>query len=179
MMNRRFWILAGLVFGTLLLLNGWAWMAFSDARDASIRASENTFKCEDFIQSIHTLQARPSLAQTETIQSAELVRHIEQAVAKVQLPPQALIRVTPDTAQRIGDTPYMEKRTEVQLKDISLSQLVFFLHSLTQESGLRSTAIRISAPRNADSQNKWIADLTLSYWIYSPKSGQPTSTGGL
>jgi hypothetical protein len=55
------------------------------------------------------------------------------------------------------------------LKNVTLEQLVKMAHTLSAETdSLLPKALRLTAPRNADTGPFWNAELVLTYLIYDP-----------
>jgi hypothetical protein len=75
---------------------------------------------------------------------------------------------------RVADSAYLEKPTTVQLRTVSLSQLVDFLCQLSGgENGPQVKALRLTTPHLTEDDNRWSVELTLTYLIYSPPPREP------
>lgn len=101
----------------------------------------------------------------------ELSSRLEAALAKADLAAEDLVRVSAETARRLGDTAYLERETQLTLRDVSLRQVIVFLTTLAAEgSGLSVSSIRLTASRGVGTEGDWAAELAVSYLVYSPRS---------
>jgi hypothetical protein len=75
----------------------------------------------------------------------------------------------------VGDTPYLQKPTTLELQGVSLTQLASFLYHLTSEPGLVVRDLRIRSPRRDDVGSQWNAEATLTYLIYSPQRAEESN----
>jgi hypothetical protein len=159
-------LLAGLAAADL-----WIWFELTSARSSAVAATSNRAYCQQLATRIRGLREAPAVAQSQAIAASELVRRIERAMASAELAPDRLGSVLPEAPKRVEDSPYVERPTNLQIRSVSLRQLVSFLHAVTSDSGLRITSIRLAEPREETAVDAWNADVTVSYWVYSPKAG--------
>ena len=95
---------------------------------------------------------------------------IEGAAGAAGIPPDKLIRIVPESPQRLGRTVYKEKLTRITLRNVSLEQLVKLAHHLTGgDRGLHAKALRITPLDQSDPAGGWSADLVVAYLIYEPR----------
>ena len=80
-----------------------------------------------------------------------------------------MIDVSPLPPQRLGDTPYKEQPTTVRLENVPLKQLVTLVHRLAnQNNSLHPKSIQIRAPQWEGAEERWTAEIVLTYLIYDP-----------
>ena len=162
-------LLAGLATFAL-----WCGHRLTASRAAAVVAAQNLRACETLVNKIAALSSRPSLAALHARSDTELTRRIEEQAAKALLPSQSILRIEPRTPQRIADTAYLEQPTSLELRGVTLQQLITFLvFLLDEETELRVTTLRLTAPRHETryaGQEQWSAELTLTYLIFSPIS---------
>lgn len=178
--RRRHTIELAILIVGLIGLVFWSGLRLLNQRAAAITAAADLQRCEDLAQRIRTLENKSRLAGAQEIPMDELARPIEQAARSARIDTaQSLVRVVPESPRRIGDSSYKEAATQVQLRQITLGQLVAFLHSASSNgTGLETTSIRLSAPRDQENGEHWTVETTLSYLIYSPKSSASSERGG-
>ena len=139
----------GVIACVLLGAMGWTYSYFVDCRRNAQLAAENYNACRQLAERIDSLQKKPSLAVSRDLQVTELSRRLEDALGKSDIATDDLARVTPEAPRRIGDTAYLERSTQVVLRNVTLRQVIVFLTSLAGEpSGLSVAGIRLTAPRN-------------------------------
>ena len=99
---------------------------------------------------------------------------IEQAARGASIAAKSLVRITPTAAQRIGESVYKEKPTQVWLQAVTLRQLVDLASAeALREAGLNVESIRVTAPPDGREGDQWNVDLVLSYLVYDPpKAGK-------
>jgi len=166
--KRELWLI-GTMLALLLLTVLWSYGQMSASKEAVLSAAQDTAQCRHLADRIGQLQHKPSLAGSSELAMTELARLIEQAAAGSEIPGGSLVRITPEAARRIGDSVYKEKPTQVLLRNVTLGQIVRFLHSLTgNDSGLEARQIRLSAPRDQQTGDQWVLEATLGYLIYAP-----------
>ena len=157
----------------LAMIAGIAWSYFFwvDSRGAAESAASDFVACRKLAEQIESLKKKPSLAVSRELQVTELSGRLEAALAKADLAAEDLVRVSAETARRVGDTAYLERETQLTLRDVSLRQVILFLTTLAADgSGLSVSGIRLTASRGVGSEGDWAAELAVSYLVYAPRS---------
>jgi len=171
-MNRRtiqLLILAGLLAISAL----WSYRKMAGQQHAAKLAAADLAECRKAADQIEALRCRPALAQQNQRESAETIGLIEKSAKAAGLTDATLLRTVPEQPLRLGDTVYLEKPTRVQLKNVSLVQLVEMVHRIvTDKNRLHAKAMRISAPSAEDTGALWNVELVLTYLIYEPQKTQ-------
>ncbi len=144
------------------------WMLWQ--RRAAHRAAEDLFECTELAADIQALRKQPTVASSEAMGVQELGVRIEAAMRKAQFDPGALEGVFPQAARRVGDSPYLQKPTALDLSGASLGRLAGFLYHLTDDPGLTVRDLRLRTPHGETAGDLWDAEATLTYLIYSPAS---------
>ncbi len=161
-------LLAGLVLGLLAVAaarNG-LWMA--DRRQAARRATEDLAACEHLAARIEALRARPAVASAEAMGVQEFGQRFAAASKAVGLTLEEVPNVIPQTARRVGNSPYLVKPTDMMLRGVTLEQVVTFLGRLTADSGLTVSELHLRAPHGEAVSPIWDADVTVTYLMYAP-----------
>jgi hypothetical protein len=158
----------------LLVVVAVSGLRLKESRASAIQATANLEKCRQLSAQIAALSERPVHASLGETASAIFVRRVEESASKAQIEPAKLMRIDPQPARRIGDTSYLEQPTFVDLKQVTLAQLVTFLEECTAgDTKLTVTALRLTAPREnlptADSES-WSVEVTLTQLVFSPQS---------
>jgi hypothetical protein len=171
-MNRRtiqLLILAGLLAISAL----WSYRKMAGQQQAAKLAAADLAECRKAADQIEALRRRPALAQQNQRESAETIGLIEKSAKAAGLTEAMLVRTVPEQPLRLGDTVYLEKPTRVQLKNVSLVQLVEMVYRIvTDKNHLHAKAMRISAPSAEDTGAQWNVELVLTYLIYEPQKTQ-------
>jgi hypothetical protein len=173
-MNRRRLILATLillVLGTVDLICYWE---FSESQTYAIRATRDAEQCARLAARITVLRTKPTIAGVGEQAPEELARRIEAGANALGIEGDNLASIEPDPAARVAGTAYLEKPTTVQLRQVTLAQLIDLLCQISQSGqNLQIKALRLTSPPHEDEGGRWSAELTVSYLIYSPR---PTRT---
>lgn len=160
---------SGVLWCGLLLLVG---LGFS-----TLRASQSRFKesqrqvqeCEKLVNEIKALQSRPGFAAFDVDSARTITARAEEALSKANLPPTSLIRIEPQPAVRLRDTDYRVRPTRLQLRGVTLKQVVAFAHAMTGEArGTTVRDLRLNASGEVEEFDAWTAELVLTQLIFSP-----------
>ena len=168
MRRRRTILLAVLVF-LLAAAALWSCGYVADRRRSALTAAESLQECRNLAGTIERIRRRPRKADDAERLSTETTGRIEKAARSAGIAGDRLLRITPEPPQRLGDTVYKEKPTQVLLKNVTLKQLTWFVHALTSGADpLHARSIRLAAPRREDTSQSWSAEIALTYLIYDP-----------
>jgi len=140
-------------------------------RAAALTARGDLLECRRLAADLERLMARPALAADRERLAAETTRLIEAAAKEAGLAPAGLLRIIPAPPQRVGDSVYKEKPTQIILKNATMRQIVGLIHSLAAgQEGLTARSIRLTAvpPQPPAVSELWDAEITVSYLIYDP-----------
>ena len=160
-------------FIALAGLNIWAYSEWADQYDAAANSATALAECRATADQIALLRERPVLAGAREMGSSEITPRIEKAALAAGLSATDLVRISPEPARRLGESPYREQSTEVVVEGVSLRQSVELLHAITNgQPGLRVKEIRLSAPQAADTRDRWTLEATLAALIYSPQESK-------
>jgi hypothetical protein len=160
-------------------------LALADARSAADAAARDLTACRTLAARIGRLRDHPPVVGTAELDHAELAGRIERAAARASIPAAALLQITPGPGRRVGETNYVEKPTAVAMAGVGLRQLVVFMQTLALPSdaadapgenpALTVRDLRLSPPPGQAGAyqagpERWSANLTLVYRIYSPRT---------
>ena len=166
--DRRFFTGVVLVKLVLMALAFWSYGRLSDRRAAAIGAGNDAVACVRLAAGIEALSRQPTQADSKELQVRDLTRRIEQSASQAGIEMENLIRIWPQPATRISDTPYKKKSTQVLLRQVSLRQVIRFHHALETDSpGLGVTGLRLTAPRRENTNGLWSAESTLTHVVYA------------
>jgi hypothetical protein len=153
-MTRRESILAGAALVVLLLTTIWSSAEFTTQRDSAVAAGQSTANCRALAAAI---QSSASLHSSFIIHPSAFSSSLSAATEQAGIPSASISQIAPEPAHPIADTPYEQHPIRLSLHDLTLRQLVTFLHALpcdVDELHLSATG------ENADT---WAADLTVDY----------------
>jgi len=177
MTRSRKWLVAALsVAGLAAFLGSVA--AWESARSMTLRAAADLDACAALERQISVLRDLPRQAQAAALQQPEMARRIEKAAQQAGIDARNIERIAPEEPRRVGESVYLESPTQIVLAHATLGQLITFLHTLSAGTSgaevaggdLRVQAVRLGAPRGGEAGNTWRAEITVSYWVYSPKT---------
>lgn len=157
----------------LTLLMAWGYAQFTASRSEAIASAEDLEICRRLAHELQALKAKPLRAALEARSSTEVAGRIEAAAKTANLPISSVIQIDPQSPRRVGNTPYKEQPTHVELRDVTLKQLLVFVHTLaSDELKLDLAEVRLSAPRDepsaAPTEERWMAELALTHLIFAP-----------
>jgi hypothetical protein len=111
----------------------------------------------------------------------EVARRFGAAARAAGLAEGSVARVEPGTPARLGDTPFIEHPTAVELRDVSLQQLFALLHALAADDAAGGPRVRLrdirltapardvtAAPGDDGAADVWAVRGTLTYRAYVP-----------
>lgn len=162
-----------------LLATG-AWLSFEHFSAGKTRfedSQRNLNSVAALTSQIEILRQKPDRAAAQSQSAQALAEAVEKSAATAGVAQERVARIEPQQPRRAGDTDYLEHATVVALDGVTLRQLAELLKSL-RASGpgldqLRVSNLRISAPyqvRDEGSTETWNLELTLTYFVYSPKT---------
>lgn len=163
--------------GLLVALVVWSFQEMRAAQASVDVAQQNLNHCSEVAKRIAEVRQRPTMAALEETTITSLATLIDEAATTSRISKSSIVRIEPQPSRRVGETDYKEQATYVELRGVSLQQLVSFMHTLlVDQSELDVTSLRITAPRyDSDSAatavETWLAEVTLTYLIYSPMAG--------
>ena len=178
-MTRRERTLLAVILASAGVLGGIAWggARLGSARRAAESAAATLAECERIARRIEAARApaEASPGQAGTPQMARLIAAAEEAA---ELPEGTIARIEPGPPRRLGDGPFLEHSTRVELRGVDLRQLFTFLHALAAAAkegrgvGLKDIRLTAAAPGDGPAE-AWSVDGTLTHTSYEPKVAQP------
>ncbi|NQU23851.1 MAG: hypothetical protein HQ567_21425 [Candidatus Nealsonbacteria bacterium] len=173
--SRRLFVV---MFVGLTALAVWSYFRLVSGHRVAQVAAENLDRCRRLADQIDGLCETPMQAWLESQAPQEkLTLHVQQAAQTAQIDESSLIRIDPQPGHRVGETDYLSEPTLLQMRSVSLRQLVGFLKEVTAgQAALQVESICLSAPRSVASSEKaetWTAEVTLTQLVFSPKSAAP------
>lgn len=150
------------------------WRLASSHSDA-LHAAEHTAEVDDLAGQIERLRVMP-LQIEDTVRSGESLAQCAEAAARTAgLDPTRLVHIAPSAPQRLDGMPYMEQRTEIELREVTLRQMSEFCLAIPQHiPGVHIPTLNMRLPPRADfanpesSHETWNVQLTLTSHIYTP-----------
>lgn len=162
------------LFAALLGVSLWSLSALNGARASAESRGEDLADSRRLAERIISMRREPTLAASAQPR-LELTGRIEQAAREADLPEGSLDRIGAEQQQRL-DADTSRRTRQLFLRDVTLQQLITFLHTLTAEAGgLQIQSIRLVAPRDAreDADDRWNSEVVASYTLFDPASDGP------
>jgi hypothetical protein len=157
-----------------------SWLHYSEGRESFLAAQHELDQSASLANQILLLRQKPDRAAAQSRSEQSLAEAIEKSAAAAGVSREKVARVEPQQPRRAGESDYLEHATVVQLDGVTLAQLANTLTTLRSSGAgleqLRVSALRISAPYQAAASQgpePWNVELTLSYFVYSPKTAAP------
>jgi hypothetical protein len=137
-------------------------------RSRARTAADDLARCKALADAIRTLRDKPAVASAEAMGIQELGQRIEAACRRAGFQGPVLEGVYPQSARRVGDSPYLVKPTALALRGVTLPQVVAFLEHLTSGTGLSVRDVRLQTPHGDADHTVWDAEATVTYLMYAP-----------
>lgn len=161
-------ILLPAIAGLAMLI---AFFAESAAQADSEELVADLQRTRSLAKEIAKFRNSPVIAGAADIDTSDIARRIDQAAKSALFPSDAITRISPELPQRIADTPYRQRVTQVTFRNINLRQLLSFATAISRpDGGMNIKSIRIVAPRidAAPSTETWAVEITLTYIYFDP-----------
>jgi hypothetical protein len=157
------------VVALLAIAAAWSVNWMGEQRSAAAAALAELGESQRLADQIVAAQQR-SMGTDEQETYRALAAQVEAARDQAALVPR--VDIQPGASRRTGNSPYLVQPTALSLSGARLPQLLTFLYHLTHDSDLTVRDLRLRSPQRGDDQ-RWNADLTVTYLIYSPASNRP------
>lgn len=161
-----------LIMTVLLLLALFLNSERGKSERAAQEAAEHWGLCRDYSSKIIELKEKPVLVSSQTHSSAQIAQTIKSAMTFAEIPEENLVRVEPRSSKRIEKTPYLEQLSHLELQNITMEQLIRFLHRLSTLGQLEANDLRlresaVSSPETTGLEY-WNAEIILTNLIFAP-----------
>jgi len=152
------------------ILAGLAWQAVSAAGQRLETARQDLESSREMVADITRLRRQPRIAALSEESPGEITERVSQAMQQASLPATALLQVQPQPAVRFNRSQYLLRSTQVELREVTLQQIVRFCVSLADASqGMVIRDLNLTEPRSAGvAEERWNAEITLTQTIFSP-----------
>jgi hypothetical protein len=154
----------------LSILTFWLYGELGRAHRGALEAAAMARSSREFSQRIIELKKKPELISGQMSSTAQIAQSVESAMQEAEIPAAKLVRIEPRSAIRYEKTPFLQQPSHLELREVTLEQLIRFIHVLSIRNRLEATDLRIHAPRSAGMEpgpELWNAELTLTNTIYS------------
>ena len=160
-----------LLFVGLAVLAFWLQGELGRARRGALEAATSAKTCREYSDRIVELKKKPELISGTMSTTAQIAQSIEVAMQEIGIPAANLVRIEPRSSIRHEKTPFLQQPSHLELRDVTMEQLVRFLHVLSTRNRLEATDLRLHAPRSSVTESGpeiWNVELVLTNTIYSP-----------
>jgi hypothetical protein len=149
----------------------WQWVSSQQQLDADV---QELAAANRLAHSIEALRHSPEKLEATARSADSLAKLIESAAQQVGVGTDRIVHVAPSEPRRIGNTPYLEQTTAVELREVSLKQLVDLTQALARVAprlSIPSISIRMppAESNSAGNGELWNVELTLTGHMYEPK----------
>ena len=149
----------------ILFLHGWS----AKARRSALESAQQLTECQNFASKIQELQQKPDLVAVDLRSTSQIAKSVEDSMTKAEINPQSLIRIEPSPLRRIEKSPFARQPINIEVRDITMEQMIRFLFFLSTDHQLQTSDMRLHAPQSAQNvQETWNAELVLSNILFAP-----------
>lgn len=166
-----------LVLGAILALlmlgaTAWSWSQYRSAQRAQTHAKQDLAACEAAASRIQAMRDLPDIAATLDQQDRQVPALVDQAAKTAGFSARDTVdAIDANRPRRVGDSLFKQASTHVNLRRVTLPQLVTFLGRIQElDPALGVSRLRVTAPRGEETGSTWAAETTLTYLIYAPPS---------
>lgn len=170
-MNRRKAILLSVLAACLVAVSYYSYDNMISCKEAALASANDLIVCGEMAKSIEQYMQRPALASEHELLATQTNSLIEKAAVDAGISKRSLIRITPEPARRIEDSSYKDKPSQILLREVTLKQMVPFVHNLL-DAGLNAKGIRLVSQKPEDSGPMWTMEITMSYLVYDPHNAE-------
>jgi hypothetical protein len=158
----------------LLLTDAWLGWNWLDGCEELQLDRQQLASCDALSDKIARLRGAPAKVEETARTSAALAKLIESAAQQAGVATDRIVHVAPAEPRRIGDTPYLEQTTAVELRAITLRQLIELSLNISRSAPqlqIPSVAIRTPPgdPNSSSGPELWNVQLTLTAHVFAPK----------
>lgn len=162
----------------LILANAWTGWQLLSARAECELAQQQLAACRAVADQIVELRDAPVRFEDQAQSGEAMAQLIESAAQQVALPSDRIVHIAPGEPRRVQDTVYQEQSTELELREVTLRQLIQLALAIPQlNPSISGPSLVLRPPpaaESADAQDElWNAQLILTSYIYAPKIASP------
>ncbi len=167
--------LLALVIVVTLLTTAIAYLRLDAARSAAVASERDYQICRDDLRDLDAWHVTGGATGNSTGQDLELNRRVRRAATVATLGKEQLVSIEPGPSVRVRDTDMLRTPVYLRLDDVTLRQVVAFVHELTAgDESVRATGIELSTPQGpaaarAGGGEPWTADVTVSQSSINPE----------
>lgn len=158
----------------LILANGWIGWTCWIHREQAFAAQAQVQHLVVLAEKIESLRRNPVRVEQGARTGDALARIVESAARQAGLNPEQIVRIDPGEMRQLGDSPYLEQRTDVELREASLQKIVEFTLAVEGSgTSMDVPTLSLRVPSGPDSpagtEELWNAQVLLTSRIYQPK----------
>jgi len=151
---------------------GWDWTV---GQQELASDQEHLAVCEELGGRIEIIRDAPVKVDETARTGDALAKLIESAAQQAGVDADRIVHVAPAEPRRLGDSPYLEQATAIELREVTLRQLIemtLAIGRLAPRLKVGSASLRTppGEPIQGDTRELWNVQLVLTAHIYSPKT---------
>jgi hypothetical protein len=167
-----------LVASAVCVADVWAGWEWTGRRQQLAVFRQQSQDSEALADKIDHLRQAPVKVEETTRAGDTFSKLVESVALEVGLASDRIVHVAPSEPRRIGDSPYLEQSTAVELREVTLRQLVEFSVALgRKEPRLAIPNVAVRIPPGDANPNKgrelWNVQMTLTAHVFAPKIPTP------
>jgi uncharacterized membrane protein len=141
------------------------WMAHQ--RKKMNISAQSAAECRVLAGSIESLRQQTPANSVKDLSTQKLGENLDAAMQNSNIDAKLLKGVYPQASRNINNSEYIQKSVTLELRKITMMQLVSFLCCLTESSGIKVRELRLRCPHENVPDNLWDAEATLTYLVRS------------
>ena len=158
----------------LLLANVWTGWTCWIRQEQTVAAQAQVQRVATIAEKIKVLRRNPVRVEQAARTGDAIARIVESAAKQVNLNPDQIVRIDPGETRQLGDLPYVEQRTDVEVRESSLQRIIELAIAI-EDAGVSMDVPMLSlrVPSGVENPNTteelWNAQILLTSRIYQPK----------
>ena len=170
-MRRPFIVLLMLILCAGDAWAGWLWMR---SRQDWTQARDQLTLCQALANEIQMLRSAPIRFEEGARTSDALAQLVESSSQKANLGSDPIVHIAPGEPRRVGDSPYQEQLTEVELREVTLRQVLEFALVVGRSGpSIHCSTLTLRVPPGTEESlgegELWNAQVLLTTYNYAPK----------
>lgn len=165
--------LLGLGASLLVAFDLWAAAQWWKLQETVQLSTEGLQRATRLAAEIHALRAKPRQVDETARTGESLAQQIEAAATQAGLSHDRVVHVAPGAPRRLPDSAYLEQATQIELRDVTLAQLIQLSLLVSSSPSGCVPALTVRVPPQIKTEDggtveTWNAQVTLTTYQYEP-----------
>jgi len=162
---------AAVAIAAIAVAIGWSAIYWANANSRYRSSGVDLSTWRNARDQIENLRQQLSRSGSSASAQDQMTKTIELAADRSSIPRAQIAHVWPESPHAMGESSLQEQPTEVLLRQVTMRQLVTFLHGvLEQDPTFHVRTIRLSKPPHDDAAESWTVEVVIAAIIDQPQS---------